>query len=146
MAIALRIYTKATSRAAVKDANDRRVFDSKGVYSLAVLAMQRQSFSDHLTTPNPQQVIEFMFDKANKSVVEPVVKALVTETIKPIYDLVYDAGLPIYLLGGGAVLPGVCEALGAKPITKDPQWASIKGLAKVAKPFLKYKQSLAKVA
>ena len=140
------IYTKATSRAAVKDANDRRVFDSKGVYSLAVLAMQRQSFSGHLTTPNPQQVIEFMFDKANKKIVEPVVSELVIETIKPVYDMVYDAALPIYLLGGGAMLPGMTEVLGAKPITKDPQWASIKGLAKVAKPFLKYKQALAKAA
>jgi hypothetical protein len=138
------IYTKATARAAVKDANDRRVFDNKGVYSLAVLAMQRQSFSEHLTTPNPQQVIEFMFNKANKKIVAPIVAELVTETIKPVFDMVLDAGLPVYLVGGGADLPGLAETLGAKAM-KNPQWASIEGLAKVAKPFLKYKQSLAKV-
>lgn len=140
------IYTKATSRAAVKDANDRRVFDNKGVYSLAVLAMQRQSFSDYLTTPNPQQVIEFMFAKGNRKIVAPIVKELVTETLKPIYDMVVLNGLPAYLVGGGAALPGMAEALGAKTINDEPQWASIKGLAKVAKPFLKYKQSLAQAA
>lgn len=140
------IYTRATAKAAVKDAQYRRVFDNKGVYSLAVLAMQQQSFAGHLTTPNPQQVIEFMFAKANKKVVEPVVEMLVSEHLKPIYDLVFDSSLPVYLVGGGAALPGLAKALGAKPISKDPQWASIEGLAKVAKPFLKYKKSLAKVA
>ena len=141
------IYTQATARAAVKDKENRRVFDNKGVYSLAMLAMQRQLFAEHLTTPNPQQVIEFMFNAKHKAVVKPVVKALVEESLKPIYDLVYDKSLPVYLLGGGALLPGMTEVLrGAKPITKDPQWASIAGLAKVAKPFLKYKKSLAQVA
>ena len=139
------IYTRATAKAAVKDREHRRVFDAKGVYSLATLAMQRQVFSEHLTTPNPQQVIEFMFNKKNKSVVSPIVVELVKEQIKPVFDMVINSELSVYLLGGGAVLPGMAEALGAKPINRNPQWASIEGLAKVAKPFLKYKKSLAKV-
>jgi hypothetical protein len=140
------IYTRATSKAAVKDRAHRRVFDGKGVYSLAVLAMQRQIFAGHLTTPNPQEVIAFMFDKANRAVVTPLVSEMVTEQIKPVFEMVIDRALPVYLVGGGAALPGVSEALGAKAINKNPQWASIEGLAKVAKPFLAYRKSLEKVA
>ncbi|MEN8443384.1 MAG: hypothetical protein ABG776_00060 [Cyanobacteria bacterium J06555_13] len=113
----------------------RKAFDACGVRGIASRIVTAESLAgvDGLKlTPSEDDVMAFLFSKKGrkaKDLILPQVMACVSEALAYINDVA--ASSPVFLLGGGAQLPGLTKVLGGKVID-DPQWATVNGLKAVA--------------
>ncbi len=113
----------------------RKAFDSCGVRGIASRIVTAESLAgvDGLKlTPSEDDVISFLFSKKGRKAKEhirPQVMACVGEVLNYIHESAVSC--PVFLLGGGAELPGLPKILGGKVIS-DPQWATVNGLKAVA--------------
>ena len=115
---------------------------NKGVHAIAQRVIQQGDvLTDSLPPmPSPHQVIDVLFESANggkASQGKKVAKALegiYTENFAALLQVAerFGADLPRFVVGGGANLPGVADALGATVLGSDPQWAAMEGTATIA--------------
>ena len=113
----------------------RKPFDSCGVRGIAsrIVAAESLAGVDGLKlTPSEDDVMAFLFSKKGhkaKDHIKPQIMACVSEVLHHIQESA--SHYPVFLLGGGATLPGLPKLLGGKVIS-DPQWATVNGLKAVA--------------
>ena len=118
----------------------RKAFDSCGVRGIASRVVTAESLAgvDGLKlTPSEEDVIGFLLSKKGrkaKDSIEPQVMACVAEVLRYVSDVA--EGYPVFMLGGGAELPGLAKLFGGKVI-KAPQWATVNGLKAVADVLIK---------
>ena len=109
----------------------RQVFGGCGVRGLAEGICQSEGLAAQMKEHTPEKVIDFLFSaNCTAAAIAPNLSRCIAAALNFIND---DA--PRFLLGGGAAVPGMAEALKAKP-AKDAQWANIKALAAAAEEIL----------
>jgi hypothetical protein len=109
----------------------RQVFGGCGVRGLAESLCQREGLAAVMKEHTPERVIDFLFsDGCPVKAIAPDLNRCVAAALNFVAD---DA--PRFVLGGGAAIPGMADALNAKPV-KDAQWANIKALADAAGEIL----------
>jgi hypothetical protein len=108
----------------------RQVFGGCGVRGLAESICQREGLSQHMKEHTPERVIDFLFSGADVSAdIAPDLGRCIASVLAFVDDS------PRFVLGGGAGIPGMAEALAATP-TKDAQWANIKAIADSAEEII----------
>lgn len=113
----------------------RKAFDNCGVRGIASRIVAAESLANMnglKLCPSEEDVIEFILGKGAKKtqkLIEPQIKACTGELSIYIADIAPN--IPIYLLGGGATLPGLAKLLNAA-IIDTPQWATVNGLCAIS--------------
>ena len=108
----------------------RQYFGGCGVRGLAEGICQREGLAAHMKEHTPERVIDFLFsDDCKADAIAPDLNKCIAAAL----NFVDDA--PRFVLGGGAGVPGMAEALDAKP-AKNAQWLNIKALADAAEEIL----------
>jgi hypothetical protein len=111
----------------------RRYFGGVGVRGLAERISARESLSDRIKEHSPERVIAYLFTAPEG--VGDAIAADVSTCLAETLGFIGDDGAPRYVIGGGALLPGVAQALNATP-AKNAQWANITALASMADEIL----------
>lgn len=120
-----------------------------GVHSIAESVIQNDLLTDLLPPmPSPHQVIDVLFASVNGGKASQGKK--VAKALQPIYASNFarmlqvadrfGADLPRFVVGGGASLPGVPDALNATVLGSDPQWAAMEGTAMIADKLIASKR------
>ena len=118
---------------------NRKIFDECGVWGVASRIQLAESLAniDGLKlTPSEDDIIDFLFStKAKKAKANylPQLEACLRGAVE--FAIASDGASEIFLLGGGAEIPGIDAVFpkGHKPKKlDDPQWASVNGLKLIA--------------
>ena len=108
----------------------RDYFGGCGVRGLAESICQGESLSAHMKEHTPERVIDFLFSAdCTAADIAQDLQRCIAKAIAFIDDA------PRFVLGGGAALPGMAEALNAKAI-KNAQWANIIAIAQAAEEII----------
>ena len=110
----------------------RDYFGGCGVRGLAESICQREALSAHFKEHTPERVIDFLFSAdCTAADICPDVQRCIARAL----HFIGDDDAPRFVLGGGAVVPGMAEALNAKAV-KNAQWANIKAISDAAEEIL----------
>lgn len=121
----------------------RKPFDScgvQGIVSRVLLDEALAGFEGLKRCPNEADIMQFLLNgKSRKG--DPRASAIATQVRACTQDVAQfieqtAPGLPVFLLGGGAALPGIGDVFSGKVIPKA-QWATVNGLCTVADQLLK---------
>lgn len=106
----------------------RRYFGGCGVRGMAEYVVTKELLA--IKEATPEKVIEQMFSKGfSAETIQPAIDFCMAEVLAFLDDS------PRFLIGGGAAVPGVAKALGAKKV-KDAQWLNIKAIAAMSSAIL----------
>ena len=108
----------------------RQYFGGCGVRGLAESICEREGLAQFMKEHTPERVIDFLF---SGNCPADAIAADLAGCIAKALAFIDDS--PRFVLGGGAVVPGMADALNAKPM-KDAQWANIRALSEVAEEIL----------
>lgn len=108
----------------------RQYFGGCGVRGLAESLCQSEGLAAHMKEHTPERVIDFLFSDECPS---DEIASDLSQCIATALNFVDDA--PRFVIGGGAAVPGMAEALNAK-LAKDAQWINIKALAAAAEEII----------
>lgn len=110
----------------------RDYFGGCGVRGLAVAISQAEALSAHMKEHSPERVIDFMFSAdCTTADIAPELSRCIAQAL----HFIGDDDAPRFVLGGGAGVPGMAEALKAKAV-KNAQWANIQAIANAAGEIL----------
>ena len=109
----------------------RQYFGGCGVRGLAESICQGEALSAHFKEHTPERVIDFMFSSDCKAAdISQDLQRCIARALHFVGD---DS--PRFVLGGGAAIPGMAEALSAKPV-KNAQWVNIQAISDAAGEIL----------
>ena len=85
-----------------------------------------------IAEPTAEKIIPVLFsDGLNAATVRPAIDFCMAGVL----GFIGGDSAPRFVLGGGALVPGVAEALDAEPV-KNPQWANIRAIEAIADSIL----------
>lgn len=119
---------------------DRKTFDDCGVYGVSNRIVAEESLAGYdglKRCPNEEDVTNYILGKGGrkaKAAINPQVRACLSEASRLSIEWAGSEG-KIFLVGGGAMLPGVSSLFKAKVIP-NPQWATVNGLKSVAEKII----------
>lgn len=114
----------------------KRRYFAAGVAGLASRIVETESLAALIPEPTIQKVIDELFAGRweAKAMAEAIAADIETATAEArLFVASVDA--PRFLIGGGATVPGLADAFGAKAV-KNPQWLNIEALAAVHSQIL----------
>ena len=112
----------------------RSVFGGVGVRGMAERIAGNESLAGYIKEFAPERIIDFLFANPPKDAAALIADDVAASLAEPLAFIGADAAKR-YLIGGGAGLPGVAAAAGAKPV-RDAQWANIRALSAAATQIL----------
>jgi hypothetical protein len=109
----------------------RQFFGGCGVRGLAENICQREGLTQFFKEHTPERVIDFLFsDGCPADAIAPDLAKCIAPALA-----FADDDAPRFVLGGGADVPGMAQALNATPV-KNAQWANIKAISDVAEDLV----------